>query len=200
MFIQLFFIFSSFDSLESAGCFNNGQSWTKDFLQDINLHVKTPQACLDICTKTSDCQAYTWMSGSYADQYLAESCLTFYGIGTTVSCQECTSGLIADCQVCSQTVECQIEHYIAIVPTSTEVGCKNICAYTTDCGYYIWFDSTTALKNFCFLLTSCGDSVECEGCSSGPPQCPTDYCTDIEYNLLDDPTRNEKHGKLFHAN
>ena len=194
MFIQLLLLASCFSSLETTGCFNDGQSWTNDFLQGITINVKTVKACLDICTKTSDCIAYTWMSGNYGDQYLAESCLTFYEIGTTVSCKECTSGLVTDCEVCSHPVECQIQHYIAIVETSTEVGCKNICAYTTDCGYYTWFDGSTILNNLCFLLTSCGDSVECEGCSSGPPQC-TDYCEGIEYNLLDDPTRNEKYGK-----
>ena len=191
-------LFGTFHALEGAKCFNDGLWWTNDYLIDVTSHVPTPQACLDLCTRTPDCRAYTWLSGKYVEQHFAESCITYSDIGTPDSCQECISGVEADCRVCGLHLECQVaDNLITMVTTSTELECKETCAETQACGYYTWFDSSTPLKNFCFLLTSCGDVVECEGCSSGPPKC---HCNGIEYNLLDDPTRNEKHGKLIHEN
>ena len=193
---QLVILVCTFQALEGAGCYNDGLWWTNDYLQGITLRVLTAPLCLDICQNTPGCVAYTWLSGQFVEQHFAETCLTYSDIGTPESCKDCISGVVADCQVCGRPVECAIgNNLIAEVPTSTEVGCKKICEYYTGCGYYTWFDGTTVLKNLCFLLTSCGETVECEGCSSGPPQCKTDYCEGMEYNLLDDPTRNEKHGK-----
>ena len=197
MFFQLIFIVSSLSTLEGAECFNDGVSWANAWPQGITIHVPSAQVCLDICTKTSNCVAFTWKTRNFADHHLAESCLTYnYIPEEPENCQECISGQVADCQVCSHSVECQIgENLIAEVPTATELECKNICADMTGCGFYTWFDGSTPLKNLCFLLSSCGDTVECKGCSSGPPQCQTEYCKGIEYNNLDDPTRNENYGK-----
>ena len=189
-------IFSGLRSLESAGCFKDGVSWGDDYLQGITIRVPSAQACLELCTETADCKAFTWLDRSFPSQYLTESCLTYTRISALENCKECTSGQVAACKVCSQPVECQIgANLLAEASTSTELECKETCENTPDCSYYTWFDGSTVLKNLCFLLTSCGDTVECEGCSSGPPQCPTDYCEGIEFNLLDDPTRNENNGK-----
>ena len=72
-----------------------------------------------------------------------------------------------------------------------------MCYHKAGCEYYTWYENSTAFMNICFLLSSCEDNVNCTGCSSGSSQC--DHCKEIEYNLLDDPTRNEKHGKYIWA-
>ena len=199
MMFQVVILLGMFHALEGTKCFNDGLWWTNDYLLDISSHVTTAQACLDLCTRTPDCAAYTWLSGQFVEQHLAESCLIYSDIGTPDSCEECISGLVADCRVCGHHEECQVaNNLISMVATSTELECKEACQNTQGCGYYTWYDSSTSFKNLCFLLTSCGDPVECEGCSSGPPKCQT--CEEIEYNLLDDPTRNEIRGKLNHTN
>ena len=207
MLVQLIFLQSSFSSLAGSGCFNDGVSWTDDYLQDISphlhylqdintLHIPTESACLDLCAKTAGCVAFTWLNSDYEDHHFAESCLTYTAIGEPEACNECTSGQLADCKPCSQPVECHIsENLLAAVPASFEIECKEMCADTEGCGYCTWIENSIFLENICFLLSSCGETVECEGCSSGPPQCKTDHCSGIKYNLLDDPTRNEEHGK-----
>ena len=193
-FLQFSFLLSSFISLEGRGCFNEGMSWTGDFLLEITLHIGNVSACLDLCKKTADCQAFTWMNKDH--HLFPESCVTYSDIGELETCEECTSGRLADCQLCSQPVGCQIDqNFIAAVSTTTEVDCQHVCALTTNCTFYTWVDSSEFLNNMCFLLSSCEDTVECTGCSSGPPSCQEDFCEGIEYRLLDDPTRNEKHGK-----
>ena len=201
MMFQLILLVSTFHALEGAGCYNDGLWWTKDYLLEVTSHITTTQACLDLCIAAPDCVAYTWLSGQFVEQHLAESCLIYSDIGTPESCENCISGLVADCHVCSHPVECQVEdNLITMVTTSTELECKNTCENTQGCEYYTWHDSSASLKNFCFLLTSCENVVECnKGCSSGPPQCQTEHCEEIEYKLLDDPTRNKKHGKFICA-
>lgn len=197
MFVQLILLLTSFSSFAKAVCFNDGVSWTDDFLQDIiTLHIQTAAACLDLCTNTVDCIAFPWLPKDYEDHHFAESCLTYSKIGTPESCKECISGRLANCQVCSQPVECHIsENLLAAVPAWSEIDCQSLCAVTEGCGYYTWIESSTFLEKICFLLSSCGDTVDCTGFMSGPPQCQTDYCTEIEYNELDDPIRNENHRK-----
>ena len=194
------FILSSFSSLEGAECFNEGVSWTVDYLQGITLNIPTASACLDLCTKTADCVAFTWLDSDFAIQLLPESCLTYSGFGETVTCRECTSGRVADCQLCSQPVGCQIgKNLLDAVPGSSEVECKHMCYHKAGCEYYTWYENSTAFMNICFLLSSCENNVDCTGCTSGSHQCQTEYCKGIEYNLLEDPTRNptwnEVHGK-----
>lgn len=189
--LQLFFLATSFNSLDGAGCFLDGLSWTEDHLLDVTLHIPSASACLDICTLTSGCVAFTWLNQDHHP--LAESCVTYSGIGEPETCDECTSGLLADCQTCSQPVGCQVisENLIDSVTASSEVECKNLCYDTIGCVYYTWYEKSPAFRNICFLLSSCEDTVDCTGCTSGPPQC---FCKDIEFKLLDDPTRNAKHG------
>ena len=196
MMFQLIIFISSFHALNSAECYNAGLWWPNDNLLNVYLRVHTAPLCLEICQKTPDCVAFSWLSGKFVEQYLAETCLTFNDTSTPESCEECISGMVADCQVCGQHEECQVENnLITTITTSTELECKETCQNTEGCEYYTWYDDSTSLKNSCFLLTFCGDTVECEGCSSGPPKCPRDYCEGLEYNLFDDHTRNEKYGK-----
>ena len=140
--------------------------------------------------------AFTWLTEENSGHHLAESCWTFSDIGEPEACEECISGQLADCQLCSQHVGCLVGgNLIAATPASSEIECKTLCEDRAGCVYYTWFESSTFFKKICFLLSSCEDTEDCTGCSSGPPSCQGDYCTGIKYNELDDSTRNEKHGK-----
>ena len=195
--LQLIFLAITLSSLEGETCFQNGTSWSDEFLQDISLHIPTALACLNLCALTPGCIAFTWLSQNNSDHHLAESCLIFTDIGTPEACEECISGQLADCQLCSHPVSCEIgeENLIDTAPVATEIECKIMCADTAGCEYYTWFENSTIFRKVCFLLSSCEDKVDCVGCSSGPPSCQGEYCEGIEYKELDDPTRSEKHGK-----
>ena len=195
IFLQSIFLAITFSSLEGEECFHDGTSWSDEFLQEITLHIPTASACLDVCTNTAACVAFTWKKQLWYNE-LAESCWTFSDIGEPEACKECISGQLANCQLCSQHFGCQIgENLIATVQVLSEIECKIKCADTAGCGYYTWFESSTTFKKICYLLSSCGDTVDCSNCMSGPPLCP--YCKGMEYNELDDPTRNINHGKYI---
>merc|ERR1719206_735313 len=84
----------------------------------------------------------------------------------------------------------------AVLGVNTEVQCQDLCARHDDCTWYTWYsDAGDRLQLTCFLLSSCDDSLVCDGCYSGPESCdntvaiphPT-QCT--EYQELDSFTRN----------
>ena len=181
-------------SLKGEECFTDGVTWTNEFVQDITPSITTIFDCLDLCKKTADCKAFSWINKEHP--LFPESCLTYTNSSQPVTCEECVSGRLADCQLCSHSVSCQIwENMISAVPTTTEVECQYVCARTADCKYYTWFNGSAVPKNICFLLSSCGETEDCTSCSSGPSSCQEDHCEGIDYKILDDPTRNEKHGK-----
>ena len=103
-FFKFIFLLSSFIGLEGKGCFNEGKSWTDDFLEDVTLHISNASACLDLCKKTVGCKAFSWLGKGYEDHHFKESCLTYNGIGTLEACQDCISGQLVDCQLCSQEI------------------------------------------------------------------------------------------------
>ena len=194
--LQYIFLAITFSSSEGEECFHDSTSWSDEFLQVITLHIPSASACLNVCTLTPGCVAFTWLTQDNSDHHLAESCWTFSDIGEPEACKECISGQLADCELCSQPFGCEIgENLIATVQVSSEIECKIKCAETAGCGYYTWFESSTTFKKICYLLSSCEDKVDCSSCMSGPPSCRADYCTGIEYRILDDPTRNEHYGK-----
>jgi len=60
----------------------------------------------------------------------------------------------------------------AVAGVGSERSCQSLCAAVGGCGYYTWYDHNSDLSLFCFLLTSCAEE-ECQGCHSGPVECPT---------------------------
>ena len=198
--INFYFLLFCVSCVKGEVCFTDGVSWTDEHLQFVTPHINTAVACLDLCTKTDGCVAFTFLSKDY-DQLIPEACITYTDIGKPLTCEECISGRFEDCQLCSQPVVCEKGGtIILLVPTSTKVECQTFCSKTTDCKYYTWFDNSAVTKNICFLLSGCGDTVERSDCMSGPPTGQGDYCTGIDYNELDDPTRNENQGKSILAN
>jgi len=76
---------------------------------------------------------------------------------------------------CSEAKSCSI-HGSGLLQTvgsvATEAACHSLCGLRGDCKDYTWYDQSTAMAGFCFLFSKCGDQSDCEGCVSGPLNCP----------------------------
>lgn len=59
----------------------------------------------------------------------------------------------------------------AVAGVGTEHSCQALCATVDGCAFYTWYDHNSDLSLFCFLLSSCAEE-ECQGCHSGPAECP----------------------------
>lgn len=175
----------------------DGASWTNEYFIGLTVNVTDPHGCVDICRNTKGCSAFTWFGNGYDCDDFAESCKLYSAVGQTKPCNNCTSGQVAT-DLCSESFQCSIGgNFISAVQTSTVLGCRDVCRNTPGCSYFTWYGDTTAFKNMCFLLSSCGESKPCAGCYSGPPTCQAKYCEGIEFHNLDHPTRNENQGKLL---
>merc|ERR1719206_215572 len=84
----------------------------------------------------------------------------------------------------------------AVLGVNTEVQCQDLCARHDDCSWYTWYSAEgDRLQLTCFLLSSCDDSLVCDGCYSGPQSCDNTvaiphpaHCT--QYRELESFTRN----------
>jgi len=76
---------------------------------------------------------------------------------------------------CSEAKSCSI-HGSGLLQTvgsvATEAACHSLCGLRGDCKDYTWYDQSTAMAGFCFLFSKCGVQSDCEGCLSGPLNCP----------------------------
>ena len=101
---NLYFLLFCSSCVKGEVCFTDGVSWTDEYLQSLTPYIASPAACLDLCTKTDGCVAFTFLSKDY-DQVIPEFCITYTDIGKPLICEECTSGLLEDCQLCKEYKE-----------------------------------------------------------------------------------------------
>ena len=127
-----------------------------------------------------------------------------------------------ECQCNQVEGECQIkdDNFIEGIPAKSEFHCSLYCSSNDKCKYYTWFSSENEdIFNECFLFSSCQTVNGCNGgCYVGGVNChqPTTItpeittttekflttypgiCDDIEYEVLDDETRNMNYGLSNH--
>ena len=128
--IYKFLLFlSKFWSLKGEECFTDGVTWTNEFVPVITPSITTIFDCLDLCKKTADCKAFSWINKEHP--LFPKSCLTYTNSSQPVTCEECTSGRLEDCQLCSQALSCSTsDNLVSAVSTTTELECQYVCART----------------------------------------------------------------------
>jgi len=79
-------------------------------------------------------------------------------------------------ELCSEEFGCAVtEDNIlqTINHVDTEDVCQAYCQAFQGCKFYTWHDSSTTLRGFCFVFSSCNNKDLCRGCHTGPNVCPT---------------------------
>jgi len=179
-------------------CFTSGSTWIKDTEKGV-ANITSPYDCQTVCDLDPQCSSFTWYNSLASP--LPKFC-EFYESEVskpTAPCLNCVSGRSA----CSCSMEnysvCETNHdlVVSIVPeVETEVQCQDLCARQADCTWYTWYSARgDRLQLTCFLLTSCINTMTCQGCHSGPENCEDvdlmprpAQCT--QYKELDSFTRN----------
>ena len=167
-----FLVFLSFTvGHTSCTCLKPGLTWLSNDILDTVHPVPDPYQCQAVCVDNQGCTAFTWTSQD--NQRFELHCFLFgSNTGNTTSCEECVSGP-ASC-TCSSEVACHSDEdniIDEIMGVQTEAECQNHCLEDSLCLFYTWQSSESFPAYSCLLLSSCEDTLPCQGCYTGPPEC-----------------------------
>ena len=162
----------------SGSCLKPNHTWLSFDILDIEQPVSDPYLCQAICVDTEECTAFTWTTAD--NQQFKEDCFLFGQASNQTICEECVSGP-ASC-TCSTEAACEdagdniVDQIVAV---SAEADCQNYCLENLSCKFYTWHSADSFPAYTCVLLSSCVDTVSCQGCFSGPSECQYEISTTI---------------------
>merc|ERR1712179_235163 len=159
-----------------GSCLHRNQTWLSPDILDTVQPVPDPYQCQVICGQTEGCEGFTWTSANHAQLRLF--CFLFYDIFDKTECEECISGS-ANC-ICSDEVACRgdVGNTIDVLEAVlTEAECQNHCLDSFSCKFYTWYSTGSFPAHICVLLSSCEDTVPCNKCFSGTPECSHELTT-----------------------
>ena len=154
----------------TPSCFKPNVTWLSGDILNVQRPVADPFLCQTICGDTEQCVAFSWTTSNNAQFEL--ECFLFSSISNQTSFHECISGP-ASC-TCSSELACHggddniVDQILAV---QTEAECQNLCFEDSSCGFYTWHNAGSFPPYFCVLINLCENTVPCQGCFSGPPEC-----------------------------
>ena len=176
MILNIVFLLGLILSQASGSCLKPNITWLSEDILDIVHPVPDPYQCQAICGDTDGCVAFTWTTAD--NQRLKLHCFLFGSTDDQTSCEECASG--PESCTCSTEVACEAyEDNIVdeLVAVHYEAECQNYCLESLPCLFYTWQNNHSFPAYTCILLSSCQDTVPCQGCYSGPQECSQQIST-----------------------
>ena len=192
------FAFFLANLVEANKCFKENVTWSTkgqlEFIPQVDF-----QECTSAFAQNSDAKGFTWFEdfNGYKD-----ICILFEELDGKQSCKKCLSfQQKGNCACKQQQGECEIteNNFISASYAETEVECYIKCLAADGCEDYTWLskDHDTSYEQ-CLLFSSCEIVNQCnQGCFVGSVNCVLpDLCSDVDYHILDDETRNVNYGYL----
>jgi len=143
-------------------CFENDISWTNTSSKTSIHPISSPEECQGLCFDRRNCSKWTLSLDK-------EICLLFSSDGNKIPFPGSVSGP-RSCDI-SFSCEANGENIISAVSNVTsEENCQELCCQDYDkCKFYTWYETTSIMSNYCFLLSSCNNqNSDCPDCRSGP--------------------------------
>jgi len=143
-------------------CFENDISWTNTSSKTSIHPISSPEECQGLCFDRQNCSKWTLSLDK-------EICLLFSSDGNKIPFPGSVSGP-RSCDI-SFSCEANGENIISAVSNVTsEENCQELCCQDYDkCKFYTWYEPTSIMSNYCFLLSSCNNqNSDCPDCRSGP--------------------------------
>ena len=158
-----------------------GATWHMDGIIHTK-YVSSVEECQEVCTEYPDCRGFTWVQ-----EGVLGHCFMFNELKDLRPCAGCHSETWPETMnsTCSSSADDIIDEF----NVDSLIECADLCYEFEGCEGYTWYDRTTPFPGFCFLFSSCSESLPCIGCSSGKVNCfsaPQCY----QYNILDEESRN----------
>jgi len=176
-------------------CFKEGITWNNkgqlEFIPQVDF-----QECTRAFVQNSDAKGFTWFEdfNGYKD-----ICIIFGELNGKQSCKNCSSfKQNGNCVYDQQQGECEIteDNFISASYAESEVECYIQCLAVDGCDYYTWLSKGNDINyDQCLLFSSCDTVNLCVNleCFVGSVTLP-DLCSDDEYFILNDETRNMDYG------
>jgi len=143
-------------------CYENDVSWTNTSSKESLFPISSPEECQELCLDKRDCTKWTLSSEK-------EICLLFSSDGYKIP----FLGSVSGPRSCNNSFSCEAngENIMSAVSNVTsEESCQEICCNEYEkCKFYTWYNTSSIMANYCFLLSTCNNQNSgCPDCRSGP--------------------------------